>query len=199
MLHGLSFKAPTPKAQILYFHGNAGNLESWGGVCEPLVALGHNCLIFDYRSYGKSNSTIKNQTQWFNDAEFMYQYTKQNAGDLPLIVYGRSIGTSSASYLAGKHQFHKLILEASPVSFLSLAQQSFPFIPVKLLFKFPFNNAQHLENNQNTTLLIHGTKDSVVFFNNFIRLKTKFPNFKFLSIDGGGHNNLQVRAYDLRS
>jgi pimeloyl-ACP methyl ester carboxylesterase len=188
-LHGLYFKNENPEGLILYFHGNAGSLQDWGSVCEPLVALNFNCLIFDYRGYGKSTDKIKNQTQWFNDAEAMFEYA-QTSSSLPLILYGRSVGTSMASYLAGKHIVDRVILETAPYAFTEVAQTLYPHVPVKWLLKYKFKNAQHLLTNKNPTLLIHGTQDEAIPYAQFQKLATTFPNYQTLSIEGGMHNDL---------
>ena len=33
-LNGLHFKKENPNGLVLYFHGNAGNLEGWGSIAE---------------------------------------------------------------------------------------------------------------------------------------------------------------------
>jgi pimeloyl-ACP methyl ester carboxylesterase len=39
---------------ILYFHGNAGNLQRWGEYAVDFTSLGYDVLMTDYRGYGKS-------------------------------------------------------------------------------------------------------------------------------------------------
>lgn len=43
-----------PKATILYFHGNGGNISKWAGYIRPLVDDGFQVCMLDYRGYGKS-------------------------------------------------------------------------------------------------------------------------------------------------
>ena len=52
-IHALYFKAANPKGVILYFHGNAGALDSWGHAAQTFVPLGYDVLMPDYRGYGK--------------------------------------------------------------------------------------------------------------------------------------------------
>lgn len=193
-LHGLHFKAEEPAGLILYFHGNAGSLRSWGGVCNQFIALNYNCLIVDYRGYGKSQGKIKNKAQFLADAETVYQYAKETAGELPLSLYGRSVGTIVASYLAGQHEFTHVILENSPWSLGQVAKDAFPFLPIKLFFRFDFENYTYLKTNTNKTLLIHGTSDEVIPYHHFEVLQKEYKskeNYTFVSIEDGGHNNLE--------
>jgi pimeloyl-ACP methyl ester carboxylesterase len=54
-LHGWFSKAASPKAVVLYCHGNAGNVSVYGRFLERL-RRDHRLtvLAFDYRGYGKS-------------------------------------------------------------------------------------------------------------------------------------------------
>ena len=55
----LLFKAPSSKGMILYFHGNAGALDSWGMVGQEIVEkLGLDVWIIDYPGYGKSSEKL---------------------------------------------------------------------------------------------------------------------------------------------
>lgn len=50
-----------PRGIILYLHGNAGSLRSWGAVAPDLVASGYDLLIVDYRGYGQSTGRISGE------------------------------------------------------------------------------------------------------------------------------------------
>lgn len=55
ILNGLHFKAKNPKGVIIYNHGNAGELDTWGQWGELLVnRYSYDVVVWDYRGYGKS-------------------------------------------------------------------------------------------------------------------------------------------------
>ncbi|MBU1746041.1 MAG: alpha/beta hydrolase, partial [Proteobacteria bacterium] len=67
-LNALLFKAQNKGADfksvpgvVLYFHGNAGSLRSWGGVAGDFTSRGYDILIPDYRGFGKSTGDIANE------------------------------------------------------------------------------------------------------------------------------------------
>jgi fermentation-respiration switch protein FrsA (DUF1100 family) len=126
--------------------------------------------MFDYRGYGKSTGQIKNKAQWYDDAEAMFASTQNQAKTRPIMLYGRSVGTSMAAYLAGRHKVDRVVLEASPYSFTEVAAATYPYLPIKWLFKYGFENADALSTNQNPTLLIHGTQDLVIPYSQFQKL-----------------------------
>ena len=54
-LNALLFKTKLrSKGLILYFHGNADNLQRWGKYSVDFTRLGYDILMMDYRGYGKS-------------------------------------------------------------------------------------------------------------------------------------------------
>lgn len=58
VLNALHFKVKNPKGLVLYFHGNAGELSSWGNVVQNFVNLNYDVLVMDYRTYGKSTGKL---------------------------------------------------------------------------------------------------------------------------------------------
>jgi len=195
-LNGLYFSSSNkPKGLVLYFHGNLGSLKRWGAKCSDFTQYNYDCFMIDYRGYGKSTGEPINQTQWYQDTEAVYNFAKQKSPNLPLLVYGRSLGTSSASYLAGKYQFDKVIIESGPYSFVRIAQNVMPIAPMGLLFTFPFHNHKHLANTTSPTLIIHGAQDATIGYDHFIDLQQKLsknPNIQFLGLPQGTHHNLHT-------
>ena len=43
-----------PRAHVVYFHGNGGNLSIWAPVLAGLARRGYAVTAFDYRGYGNS-------------------------------------------------------------------------------------------------------------------------------------------------
>src|SRR3982751_1986014 len=46
--------APAPRARIVYFHGNGGNLSNWSPILTAIVKRGYSVFAIDYRGYGES-------------------------------------------------------------------------------------------------------------------------------------------------
>ena len=58
---------------VIFFHGNAGNLQGWGGYARFFTDLGYDFYLFDYRGYGKSDGEIGSQKQLYADADAMME------------------------------------------------------------------------------------------------------------------------------
>ena len=48
------FPQPAPKAVVLYFHGNGGNLSIWLPILAGIHRQGYEVYAIDYRGYGES-------------------------------------------------------------------------------------------------------------------------------------------------
>jgi uncharacterized protein len=111
VISALYFNADHPKGVVLYFHGNAGSLRSWGAVAASFVGRGYDVLMPDYRGYGKSSGWIASEQMLHDDAAVAYQYLLGRYPEDQIVVYGRSIGSGIATYLAKTHRPRMLILE----------------------------------------------------------------------------------------
>ena len=189
VINALCFKIPNPKGVILYFHGNAGSLRSWGGVCSQFIPLGYDLLIFDYRGYGKSSGKISEKAL-FSDGLFLYDSLAAEYGENMITVFGRSVGSGIAVYVASNRNPATCILEAPFYSMKDLAQHHFPWVPVFLL-RYPFRTDRYIEKVTCPVYLFHGTDDSVIYYGSGVKLAKhlKGPS-EFFTIKGGGHNNL---------
>ncbi|MFK5983691.1 MAG: alpha/beta fold hydrolase [Flavobacteriaceae bacterium] len=190
-LNGLHFKVENPKGVVLYFHGNAGNLQRWGELTEFFVDKDYSVIVMDYRGYGKSTGK-KSMEALYNDTEIWYDYAKQFYKESEITVYGRSLGTTFATYISSKHQPKKLILESPFYSIEEVAKSRFPFLPIKTLLHYKFPTYQYINEVSCPITIYHGTNDKVI---NYLQGKKLFesikkPSKKLISISDGGHNDL---------
>ena len=187
----LHFKAIESKGLIVYFHGNAGSLERWGGIVAPFVDLGYDVLISDYRGYGKSKGE-RNQQNLLGDADAIYAFAKSLADENEIILFGRSLGSGFASYLAGKNRPSKVILETPFYSLEAEANRRFMIYPVSWLLRYQLKSHEYLKQNSAPVFVFHGTEDKVVSYEAGQRLFENIPTNggQFVTIEGGLHNDL---------
>ncbi|BAO74884.1 hypothetical protein WPG_0654 [Winogradskyella sp. PG-2] len=189
-INALHFKVNNPKGVILYFHGNAGDLSRWGTITEYFSAMNYDVLIMDYRTYGKSVGKLSEQG-FYKDAQYCYDYLLKNYSEDKITLYGRSLGTGIASYLASRNNTKQLILETPYYSILDVAEHRFPMLPVKQLLKYHFPTHQYLPNAKCPITIIHGTDDSVVPYSSGKKLsELGLINLNLVTVKGGDHNNL---------
>lgn len=188
----LHFTLPESKGLIVYFHGNAGSLARWGEIAIPFVEMGHEVIIPDYRGYGKSTGK-RSQKQMLKDAEAVYEFAKTKQPEGRITLFGRSLGSGFASYLTGKNNPKKLILETPFYSLREVAGSLIPIYPTGLLLKYQLPNFQYLKKVETPIYIFHGDKDEIVPLASGKRLyETLGENVKLITIKGGHHNDLSA-------
>ncbi len=191
IINAIHFKTEKPKGVIIYFHGNAGDLSRWGKITEFFVEKNYDVFVMDYRTYGKSKGTLSEQAL-YNDAQMCYDYVLKHYQETEIIVYGRSLGTGMATYLASNNNPKQIILETPFYSLADVAKGRFPLFPIKKLLKYDFPSYKYIENVSCPISVFHGTEDTVIPYASGIKLFNKMNQDKkmFFTIKKGEHNNL---------
>jgi len=190
-LNALHFKNENPDGVILYFHGNAGSLKRWGKLVQPLVDKNYDVLIMDYRGYGKSTGDF-NEDDLLKDAIDWYDYAKKHFKESEITIYGRSLGTGLASYVASHHEPKQLILETPYTSIGDVASSRFPIYPTNWLVRYQFESVEYLKKPAFPVTIFHGTSDAIVPYKYGKRLFNTMDSSRkqLITIPKGRHNNL---------
>lgn len=191
VINAIHFKVERPVGVILYFHGNAGDLQRWGEITEYFVEMDYDVVVMDYRTYGKSKGPLSEKAL-YNDGQMLYNYVLQQYNETDILLYGRSLGSGIASKLAATNQPKQLILESPYYSIADVAKHRFPMFPVAKLLSYELPNYKHIENVQCPVTVFHGTDDYVIPYKSGEKLvsESSKDNLKLITIQGGGHNDL---------
>ncbi|MCO6486651.1 MAG: alpha/beta fold hydrolase [Saprospiraceae bacterium] len=182
----------SPKGVVLYFHGNSGALDRWGHIYEQQFrARGFDVFIPDYRRFGKSRGPVSEEA-FFTDALAAYDTLRVRYPSEKIILYGRSMGSGMASYVAAHRPAAHLVLETPFSSMPDLFYTYYPFLPRLFLFRFRLDNRLWVSRVPYPVTVLAGSKDRVVPLRCARRLTVSLkPDDRFVVIDGAGHNNLR--------
>jgi fermentation-respiration switch protein FrsA (DUF1100 family) len=193
-INALHFRAEHSKGVVLYFHGNAGSLRDWGDVAGDFTVLGYDIVIPDYRGYGKSTGKIKNEAMLHQDAAVAYGYLQKQYRENEIVLYGRSIGSGPAVYLAKSEKPRMLILEAPFYSMRDVAHYHYPFLPIGLIdwiLRYPMRCDLWIPEVACPIYLFHGTKDEIVPHSSSEKLLRLIKaKAELITIEGAKHNDL---------
>lgn len=182
------FKAKNPRGIIIYYHGNTGNNQMCGWHYSDFVPRGYHFLVWDYRSYGKSEGRLT-EAALLNDGVSVYDFVKKKYPKLPITLYGHSMGTGIATYVTSKRQPRQLILSAPYYSIEDLATRNYSFVP-KFLVKFPLRTHQFIQSVKCSITMFHGTKDEVIYWQSSEMLHKLNSKSNFIKLPGVGHNDI---------
>ena len=189
LLHSLLFTVDEPKGVVFYLHGNAGSLLNWGSVAYVYNELQYDVFLLDYRGFGKSEGSISNETQFYNDVQAAYDTLLDRYEEDQIAVLGYSIGTGPAAKIAADNNPALLILQAPYYSLTDLVSSIYPFVPGFLL-KYKFPTYRYLEEANMPIVIFHGTDDRVISSESSIKLKNRFPQINLVLLEGQGHNGM---------
>lgn len=188
-INALLFKTWAPKGVIIYHHGNAGNLEKWATTAQDFTSKGYDVLYYDYRGYGKTPGT-PTQRKLYKDAITIYEYISKRYDSLPVIQYGRSLGSCIAARTAVKTNAPLLILETPYYSMTAMAKKTIPWVPHAFILRFPLPTFKHVKKYKGPIYIFHGTADELIPYKQAQKLSKLHPNTVFTTIMGGMHGNL---------
>lgn len=179
-----------PKGVVLYCHGNQTNITRYAQYASLFTNLGYEVIMYDYPTYGKSIGELTEENL-YTQAQTMYTYTKNFYPDSSIVIYGKSIGTGIAAYLAANNNCNQLILETPYYSLIKLAKQWAWMYPCDSLMQFKIPAYQFIEKCKSPITIFHGTADKTIYLKTALALKPFLkPTDHFIVIPNGKHNDL---------
>lgn len=159
VLHGVRIKGRDPMRPVLLgFGGNAWNAEAMALFLHQ-IAPEHDVVTFHYRGYAPSTGRPSAQAL-MTDAVAVHDLI---APDAPgVIAVGFSIGSGVAAHLATERDIARVVLVTPFDSLSAVAQQLYPFAPVRLLFRHEMNVQDALFRSGADVHLILATRDEVI-------------------------------------
>ena len=188
----LRFKCEEPVGVVLYLKGNSRSIKGWGKFAIDFIRYNHDVIMVDYRGFGKSTGN-RSQQGIKNDLQLIYSKIKEHVDEKYIVLYGRSLGSGFATKLASTNNPAMLILDAPYYSMSKTIARYLPFLPMRLLLKFPIPTYKWIKYVKCPIHIIHGTADKLIPFKSSIRLAAINADTTTLHpVIGGGHNNLNT-------
>ncbi len=147
---------------IAYFHCHGGHIGYRAERLRRFAREGYGVLLAEYRGYA-GNPGLPCEDGLFADGEAALDFLA-GAGIDPaeIVVWGESLGSGIAVYLAARHKVAAVILEAPYTSVAAAAQRHYPFVPAALLVRDRFDSLSRVGRVTAPLLVLHGERDMVV-------------------------------------
>lgn len=180
-----------PKADIVYFHGNGGNLSLWLPVFATLHSLGYRVLAIDYRGYGLSEGA-PSEAGLTLDAEAAVRHVRDTRkADRPLIYWGRSLGGPIAAAAARTVAPDALVLESTFPDKVSVIRWNPVFRVLNLFASYRLDTVGLLRGFSKPVLVAHGDADDIIPYSLGQELYERLDAPKrFVTVRGANHNDL---------
>src|SRR5215467_1145606 len=150
---------PAAKFTLLVSHGNAEDLGDDRYWLDNLRHAGFNVFAYDYEGYGTSEGKATEKSVYEDEAA-AYEFLAVDLKTPPdrIIIFGRSVGTGPATYIAARRPSAGLILQSPFVSAFRVLTR----IPLLPFDKFP--NARNIRHVHCPVLIMHSRRDRVIPF-----------------------------------
>jgi fermentation-respiration switch protein FrsA (DUF1100 family) len=174
---------------VLFLHGNASTIASRLNILhyEQLRSLGLNVLAPEYRGYAGLDG-VPTERALETDARAAYDYARSQL-HVPaerLIIFGWSLGSAVAVDLASKVDEAGLIVEGAPASIVDIGQHQYPFFPIRLLMRNPFQSIRKVRDVHSPMLFLHSPEDDLIPIGEGRRLfDAALPPKEFVEVRGG--------------
>ncbi len=194
-LHGWLVDGADHRAVLLWFHGNAGNISHRLDNLKLLrKILRIPILMFDYREYGLSEGSIS-KAGTFLDAQGAYRFLTEKRGFAPssVILFGRSLGTALAVYMASRKEALGVVLEAAFTSTDDMMKLYFPLYKPETAGNSKYDSLSLAGLIRSPVLFIHGQMDHTIPISmaKVLYEQTQAPKF-FYEVSGADHNDTYI-------
>jgi len=180
------------KPVILFYRGNAGSFTHEYARFERFTDAGYGFLSFDYRGFPGSPGAIS-QTDILADSLAAFDWLVTQG--FPIVLWGRSLGSGPATYVASEREATALMLETPFVSAVSVAYERYWFFPVGWLMQDQFPVDRWLQTVDEPVYVAHGTADQTIGVSHGQRVYALAGNPRGLWIEpGAGHSDLWARG-----
>lgn len=177
--------ARNPRPLIMFAHGNAELIDDWPGPLSRYLALGYHVLLPEFRGYGRSAGTPSEAGIRDDVLRFLEMVSARPDVDATRIAYhGRSIGGGVVCSLLEARAPRALILQSTFSSIHDVAKRW--HVP-KGLLKDTFESATRLAHYTGPTLILQGTRDTLITPDHAERLHRVRPDAELVYFDAD-HN-----------
>ncbi|WP_291180180.1 alpha/beta fold hydrolase [Hyphomicrobium sp.] len=192
-------KARPGQPTILYFHGNAGALETRNARIQKYMARGLGVFMMTYRGFGGSSGKPSEAANVADALLFYDTLVASGVDAADVIVYGESLGTGVAVQVAGQRPVAGLVLDAPYTSMVDLAALHHPLIPGRWFMTDRYETRRHIAAITAPLLVIHGEEDDIVPVAMGREVFARAPEPKTLkTFPGAGHDDhYKFGSYDV--
>ena len=191
-IHGRWWPSPNARGAILYLHGNAGNLDSFGRTVRDLRgSLDRSVLIVDYPGYGRSEGK-PSEAGCYAAARSAYEWLVKNQAIPPerVVIVGESLGGGVAVELASGRPHEALVLIRTFTSVPAVAAKATGLSSAPALMFNRFDSLKKIGMCKSPIFIAQADKDRLIPFTHGEKLRdaAKAP-MQFHVLRGLDHND----------
>ena len=182
-------------AGLLWFYGNGETVAAIWPIVREFQPPGTAVLVVDYPGYGGSAGRATEAGMYgAADAAYAALVARPEIDARRIYVYGRSLGTAAATWVAARHPVAGLILESPFTSAAAMARQLYALLP-RFIVRLSLDNLGRMRQIHCPVLVFHGDADRLVptAMGRAVAAAAAGP-VELVLIHGAGHNETYDRG-----
>ncbi len=186
--------AAQPAPAIIWFYGNMETVAALAPVISWLRPEGISVLAIDYRGYGESEGA-PTEPGLYRDAEAAWAYVagRPEVDSGRVGIYGRSLGSVVALYLATRRPIRAVALD-SPFSNADEMRRLHYFLFPGFLLRHSLDNLLRARDLEAPLIVFHGTDDRIAPIRMGRAVAAAGHAREFVAIERSGHNDTYDRG-----
>jgi fermentation-respiration switch protein FrsA (DUF1100 family) len=183
-------RSSAPSPALLWFYGNGENIAAIWPIVRAFQPPGTAVLVVDYPGYGGSAGRATEAGLYgAADAAYAALVARPDVDRARVYVYGRSLGSAPATWVAAHHPVAGLILESPFTSAAAMARQLYALLP-RFIVRLSLDNLGRMRQIHCPLLVVHGDADRLVptAMGKAVAAAASGP-VELVLIHGAGHND----------
>lgn len=179
---------------VFYFGGNAEDVSVTA--LDVSNNADANFVLMNYRGYGASEGA-PSETALFADALLIYDTlidaTLHNG---KVVAFGRSLGSGVGAYLVSQRKIDAAVLVTPYDSIRSVARRHYPWLPIALLIRHPFDSLALAPGLDVHALFLVAERDEIIPPAHARHLADHWGgSTRWVLIKGATHNSIHAETY----
>lgn len=177
---------------VVYFGGNAEEV-SWQ-VLDAEELTPWSFAAFNYRGYGLSEGR-PGEAALVADAVALHDRlaAREDVDPDRIVLFGRSLGSGIAVQLAAARPVRGVVLVSPFDSLRSVGRRHYPFVPVSMLLRHPFDSLARAPRIEAPLLVLAGERDRIIPSTHSKRLFDAWRGPKrWVALPGADHNGIHL-------
>jgi uncharacterized protein len=178
---------------VIYYGGNAEEVTASAAHVQALYGE-RAVLLMNYRGYGGSGGK-PGQVALVNDALALFDWaaSRPELDTQRICVHGRSLGSALAVAVAAARPVKCVILTSPFASAHEVGAEIYPWLPIRLLLRHPFDSGALAPRVKSPALILTGDADTVIPPRHSERLAGLWGGpVERSAFAGFGHNDLDL-------
>ncbi|HBY94869.1 MAG TPA: alpha/beta hydrolase [Chloroflexi bacterium] len=194
MIQGWWVPGRMESKSVVFFHGSDGNITHELATLRFLHGLGPNVLMVDYPGYGRSDARTS-ERGCYQAAEAAWSFVTESRGfhGEDVIVFGQSLGSAVATYLATTRTCGGLVFQSGFSSVPDMAAAIYWYLPVRFFVHTRMDSLRRIAGCHCPVLVLHSEDDEHIPVAQAFRVYAQAPGPKKFVRLGGPHSSTQWR------